>query len=170
MNKESQSVITVTETINCRGHENIRSEHKSTFEITKERHLTEKGTCIIAVSADKGAADLSDEFKKILSDNRSLLKTTLKIREHEFTILSCGSSKMKFNHPNDLVWRRSNFVCPRTVGIYSDCSAVSIPEDIINILKTGEKMTVIMEASFNSEAPSPSAPPLREFFHSFEEC
>lgn len=170
MNSKSHSIVTATETIKCYGHENVRSEHRSTFEITKEKYLTEKGTCIIAVSADKGAKDLSCEFKKIISDDRSVLKTTLKIRELKFTVLSCGSSQMTLNHPNDLVWRRSNFVCPRTVGIYSDYSAFSIPKDIINLLKTGEIMTVVLEAVLNYEAPSPSVPPLQEFFHSFEEC
>lgn len=169
MNSESYAILTATETIKCRGHENIKSEHRSTFEITKETHLTEKGTCIIAVGADKGAADLNDEFKKILSDDRSILKTTLKIKNLEFTILSCGHSKMTLSHPTDLVWRKSSFVCPRTVGIYSDYSAALIPRNIVNILKTGEVMTVFMEVILNSEAQSPSVLHLQEFFHNFGE-
>jgi hypothetical protein len=33
------------------GHENIRSNHQKTIEITKESHLTPSGDCIIGVNA-----------------------------------------------------------------------------------------------------------------------
>jgi len=31
------------------GHENIRSNHKKTIEITKESHLTPRGDCIVVL-------------------------------------------------------------------------------------------------------------------------
>lgn len=169
MTEESGQIKKAKEIIYCYGHENIRAEHKSTFEITKDKELTKAGTCIIGINADKGADDLNENFKKILSDDRSILNTTLIIKNIKYSILSCGSSKMTLTHQADSVWRRSNFVCPRTIGIYSDISAVSIPKEIINLLKTGEKMTVTMEVTLNPKAQSPSSPHLQEFFHSFEE-
>ena len=162
-------IIKAEEIIVCYGHENIRSEHKSTFEITKEECLTPAGTCIIGIKADKGATDLSDNFKRILSDDRSILKTTLKIKDQSFTITSHGSSAMTLTHTTDMVWRKSRFVCSRTTGIYSDTAAGNIPKEIINLLQKGEKMTVIMQAILNPKAHSPSSPPLQEFFGSFEE-
>ena len=33
------------------GHKNVRGTHKTTFEITKDKDLTERGTCIIGVNA-----------------------------------------------------------------------------------------------------------------------
>lgn len=169
MTSESHQTLKAKEIITCYGHENVRAEHRSTFEITKEENLTKAGTCIIGINADKGAADLEENFKKILSDDRSILNTTLIIENINFSILSCGSSKMAFTHSTDLVWRRSNFVCSRTIGIYSDFSAVSIPRNIIDLLKTGAKMTVVMEATLNPKAQSPSSPHLQEFFDNFEE-
>ena len=45
------------------GHENIRSNHKKTIEITKESHLTTRGDCIIGVRANSSCADLPDALK-----------------------------------------------------------------------------------------------------------
>ena len=52
------------EEIEAYGHENVRSTHKTTFEITKERALTKRGNCIIAVGATKGARDLGYRFRE----------------------------------------------------------------------------------------------------------
>ena len=55
------------EVIRCRGHENVRGMHKSTFEITKEAELSPQGDCIVGVAADKGAADLSPKFRELMA-------------------------------------------------------------------------------------------------------
>jgi hypothetical protein len=41
----------VEEFIEARGHKKIRGTHRTTFEFTKEAHLTERGDCIIGVRA-----------------------------------------------------------------------------------------------------------------------
>jgi hypothetical protein len=48
------------------GHKNIQATHKTTLEFTKDKHLSKKGDCIIAVAADKALTDLSGEFKEKL--------------------------------------------------------------------------------------------------------
>jgi len=60
------------EIIDALGHELIRSTHRTTFEVTKDRTLTARGDCIIAVGADKGAADLSEDFKKLTDPNQKV--------------------------------------------------------------------------------------------------
>lgn len=137
----------ITEEIKCRGHQNVTSKHKSTFEVTKDENLSIKGDCIIGVSADKSCDDLSDEFKKALAADGSILETTLKCGGFTCTIHSKGSSKMTLSHKKDLVWRKSAFVCSRTVGIYSDKSAKDIPEELISALSKGEEMTVILKVT-----------------------
>ena len=57
----------VKEVIFAQGHENILGTHKTTLEFTKDKHLTKKGDCIVAVAADKALADLSAEFKENLA-------------------------------------------------------------------------------------------------------
>ena len=45
------------------GHENIRSNHKKTIEITKEAELTLRGDCIIGVCATSSCFDLPSSLK-----------------------------------------------------------------------------------------------------------
>ena len=46
------------EIIRCRGHPLVLGTHPTTFEVTREDHLTENGNCIIGIAADKGCAGL----------------------------------------------------------------------------------------------------------------
>ena len=55
------------EIVTAYGHEKILATNKTTFEITKDAHLTKQGDCIIAVRANKGTIDLNDTFKGIMS-------------------------------------------------------------------------------------------------------
>ena len=59
-------------------------------------------------------------------------------------VRSHGSATMTLDHPTDLVWRRSTFVCGRTIGICSDRVAATLPEDLVRHLKEGRGMTVTM--------------------------
>lgn len=136
----------ITETIHCRGHKNVRALHKSTFEITKETELSESGDCIIAVGADKGAADLSPELREALGHDGTILTTTLTCGGVTAVIRSEGSYGITLTHPTDLVWRRSTFLCPRTIAVYSDHTARQLPRELIEKLQNEEEMIVTLRA------------------------
>jgi len=155
----------ITEVVRCHGHPNITGKHRSTFEITKEEELTPKGTCILGTAADRGAADLSQEFKQMLADDRAELTTVLTVDGVSFTIKSQGSSLITLNHPTDLVWRRSSYVCGRTIGIYSDHVAETIPREITDALKTGSIMEVKMTVTVPEKVQTPSVQLLQVLFH-----
>jgi hypothetical protein len=138
------SSMTVTETIRCRGHPNVLSLHPTTFEITKEVHLTCKGDCIIAVGADKGAADLSPGFRSALSRDDAVLLTRLTCGGISVVVTSFGSDGLVLDHPCDMVWRRSRYVCGRTVGIETDLVARTLPRELIDCLKSGRELLVEM--------------------------
>ncbi len=134
----------VTEIIHCRGHKNVLWRHKSTFEITKETELSKNGDCIIAVGADKGAMDLSPEFREAISHEEAVLRTTLTCGEHSVTIISQGSPGITLTHPTDLVWRRSCFVCSRTIAVYSDHTAALLPREMMAALQSGAELVVTL--------------------------
>jgi len=136
--------MTITEIIRCRGHRNVLSMHPSTFEITKDLHLTCKGDCIIAVGADKGAADLSREFREAICRDDAVLSTRLTCRNISVTAISRGSAGMTLLHPTDLVWRKSTYECGRTVGIMTDLAARDLPHELIDCLRNGEELSVEM--------------------------
>lgn len=135
------------EEFECRGHPLISGRHRTTLEITRDESLTPKGDCIVGVSSTKGAADLSGEFKRILANDDSILVTVLSAGGIEVKISSRGSSVMDLDHPTDMVWRRSGFVCGRTVGIFSDNTAETLPRELICHLSGGGTMKVRMIAS-----------------------
>ena len=134
------------ERISCRGHPLVRATHPMTFEVTTEGHLTSQGDCIIGVRADMGAGGLSQEFRKVLADDGAVLITRLTAGGHTVEVRGRGSSKMTLGHPTDLVWRKSSFVCDRTVGILCDCTAATLPRDLIQALREGAELEVELVA------------------------
>jgi len=135
------------ETIRCRGHPLVRGTHPTTFEITKETRLTLAGDCIIAIGADKGACDLSQEFRQALARDGAQLVTRLRCRDLEFEVRGQGSSQMTLDHPTDLVWRRSTFVCGRTIAVLADRVAGTLPRGLIAALAEGDEMIIEMEVT-----------------------
>jgi len=135
----------ICEEIDAKGHPLVSATHKTTFEITKDPHLTKAGDCIIGIAANKGISDLSNEFQSGLAHDDAILKTTLICEEYEIVVMSQGSSQMSFTHVTDLVWRKSRFVCERTIGIQSDMTASLLPRDLISVLKQGARLSVYLE-------------------------
>jgi|SRR5208337_455028 len=132
------------ETVHCRGHPLVLGTHPTTFEVTREEHLTENGNCIIGVAADKGCAGLSAVFKEVLAHDDAVLVTRLECGGSMAVVKSRGSSRFSLDHPADMVWRRSPFACGRTIGILSDCVAATLPEALIRNLAAGKEMVITL--------------------------
>ncbi|MDD1668938.1 MAG: DUF371 domain-containing protein [Methanomicrobiales archaeon] len=139
------------ERITCWGHPLVRGTHPTTFEVTAEDHLTRQGDCIIGIRADKGAAGLSAEFRRVLADDRAVLVTRLTAGGHSVEVRGHGSSGITLAHPADLVWRRSGFVCPRTVAIHCDRVAATLPRELVRALREGAELEVEMVATVEGE-------------------
>jgi hypothetical protein len=132
------------EHIRCRGHPLVLGTHPTTFEVTCEDHLTANGNCIIGISADKGCAGLAPSFRKVLAHDEAVLVTRLECEGIVAEITSRGSSRMTLVHPTDMVWRRSTFVCGRTIGVLSDAVALDLPRELITCLARGKEMRVTL--------------------------
>jgi len=141
------------ERITCRGHPLVRGTHPTTFEVTTEDHLTRQGDCIIGVRADRGAVGLLPEFRRVLADDRAVLLTRLTAGKFSAEVHGQGSSRMTLAHPTDLVWRRSSFVCPRTVAIHCDHTAATLPRELIRALREGAELRVEMVAVVEEVTP-----------------
>ena len=135
------------ETIHCRGHPLVLGNHPTTFEVTAEGHLTKNGNCIIGVAADKGCKGLSLAFRQVLCHDDAVLHTRLSCGGITAEVKSRGSSAFTLDHPTDLVWRRSTFVCGRTIGILSDHVAADLPAALIANLVLGKEMIVNLTAT-----------------------
>ena len=117
------------------GHENIRSNHSRTIEITKESELSLRGDCIVGVRAKYSCSDLPDELKKKMQDPTSVIELTLRVGDQEFTVMGRGSSDLILTHEEDIVIRKSNFVCPRTLAINCDKASDLIPRNMVKSLQ-----------------------------------
>ena len=135
------------EIIRCRGHPLVLGTHPTTFEVTREDHLTGNGNCIIGIAAEKGCAGLSPAFKATLVHDDAVLVTRLVCNGIAAEIRSCGSAQFTLDHPTDMVWRKSPFVCSRTVGIRSDKVARTLPRELIANLVQGKEMVVTLTAT-----------------------
>ena len=118
------------------GHGNILSLRKKTIEITKDSHLTINGDCIIGVNANLACIDLPEKFKKKVQNSNSEIIFTIKVGPHSFTIHGKGSEKLTLKHKNDIVLRKSTFVCSRTLAINCDMASDDIPREIIKELQS----------------------------------
>ena len=125
----------ITETILARGHKNITATHKTTFEITKEEWLTERGNCIIAVSANKAMPELKPKFKKALKNENARLIIEIEAGEIHEIVRAYGSSKLQLTHPTDLVIRKSSYICGRTLAIKADKAAADLSRKLIEKLR-----------------------------------
>ena len=117
------------------GHENVRSLHPKSIEITTDEHLTLKGDCIVGVRASCGCLGIPDEMKILLQNPQSEVICTILVNEHSFRITGKGSEKLTLKNPHDIVIRKSNFTCPRTLSVNCDVAADSIPPQIIDALQ-----------------------------------
>ncbi len=117
------------------GNENIRSSHQKTIEITKESHLTPKGDCIVGVNATSSCADLPPELKEKLKDSDSKITFSIKVGDHEFVVEGKGHPDLILTHSEDIVIRKSNFICPRTLAVKSDKASDLLPREMVSLLQ-----------------------------------
>lgn len=117
------------------GHENIRSTHQKTIEITKESHLTPQGDCIVGVNATSSCADLPEDLKNKLKTPKSKVNFSIKVGEHEFVLEGKGHPDLVLTHSEDIVIRKSDFICPRTLAVKCDKASDVIPREMISLLQ-----------------------------------
>jgi len=117
------------------GHENIRSNHQKTIEITKESHLTPRGDCIVGVNASSSCIDLPDELKNKLKNSETNVCFTIRVGTDEFTLKGKGHPDLVLSHTQDIVLRKSDFTCPRTLSVKCDKASDMVPRDMISKLQ-----------------------------------
>ena len=139
-----------SETIFARGHENITSRNKTTLEITKETHLTKQGDCIIALEANKAASDLTPEFKKLAQNEKAKITIIIEANDEVEVVNAYGSPQLSFTHPTDLVARKSDYTCSRTLAIHADKAAKDLPKTLVKKLQNPKqrvKVTLTVECA-----------------------
>ena len=138
----------VIEVIYARGHANVQSTHKTTFQIAKEPFLSKRGDCVIAVAATKGAIDLSSNFKETARREKARITVIIEVDKVKEVVKAQGSASLTFTHPSDLVVRKSSYVCGRTLAVRADKAANDLSRKLVEKLQNPEqrvKVTLIAE-------------------------
>ncbi len=116
---------------------------------TKDIHVSKNGDCIIAMTADKAVADLSVQFKQELRKPNAKVTITIEAGDLKEEIRALGSPKLCLCHQTDIVIRKSDYICNRTLAICSNKSSIDLPRAFVEKLQNPEqkiKVTLTVEA------------------------
>jgi uncharacterized protein len=138
-----------TEAFWAQGHINIQAIHPTTLMFTKDIDVSKNGDCIVGMAADKSVADLSVQFKEELRKPNAKVTITIEAGDFKEEIKAFGSPKLCLCHPTDIVIRKSDYACQRTLAVFADKSAVDLSRALVEKLKDPEqkvKVTVMVES------------------------
>lgn len=121
--------------ITFRGHPNVLSLHGRTLEITKEDNLSIRGDCIIGVNANKACADLDEAVKKGVKRAGAVIKIEVFVGSERYSIQGFGNSRLSLTSNHDIVIRKTQFVCPRTLSVKCDKASIDLPRFMVMMLQ-----------------------------------
>ena len=137
--------MTILEKIFAYGHENILCTHNTTIELTKENCLTKKGNCILGINASKACFDLNLGLKKNLKKGKKI-KITIKTDKFTDTFYGYGTKYLTLMDKNDIVFRKSDFICGRTMLINCTKSSRELNRELVeDIRKLHNKFSLTIE-------------------------
>jgi len=118
------------------GHENVLSEHPRTLEFTKDKHLTKRGDCIVAVNANYEISDI----KKLNLTDGDKIKIIIKCKtadDKENIVEDCIEAEYNngFTNNHEMVVRITNFKDQRTFAINANKSSLQLKRKMIDFLK-----------------------------------
>ena len=141
-------MMPLRETFKAWGHPNVRSTHRTTLMTTTDDHLSTRGDCIVAVSAEKGLRDLNPRIKGVIRREGSSVRLIIETEGKTFTVEGFGDPRLTLSHPSDMVIRRSRYICDRTLMIRADKAACDINNSLIKLLqKENCQISLTIEAS-----------------------
>jgi uncharacterized protein len=125
------------------GHPNVRSLHSKSIEITKDGYLTPKGDCIIGIKANKACTDLEESIRRGLKSSSAIVKIEVIVGHESFNIKGRGDERLTMLNPQDIVIRRTNFVCPRTMSVLCDKASSDMPRGLVRLLQNQEQKGIL---------------------------
>lgn len=131
--------------LKTKGHKNVTSHHKSTFEVTKDAEIGPTADCIIGTDADKSMLNFPQEFKDKIANSNTKIKVILDTENGHDEITGWGHEDLTLTHPTDMVCRTSDFTCSRTLMIRADKAARDLDLKLIEDLKNEKVMEVTIK-------------------------
>lgn len=133
----------ILDKINAFGHKNIVCTHNTTIEITKDTHLTKKGNCILGINASKACLDLNSNLKNLIKQGHKF-KIIIKVGDFTDYFYGHGHANLTLSNEKEMVFRKSEFICDRTVLIKCTKSSSELDRMLIEHLKNKDKKFLIV--------------------------
>lgn len=130
-----------------KGHKNVTSLHKSTFEITKDVEIGPTADCIIGTNMDQSMLNFPQEFKEKIANENTKITVILETENGYDEITGYGHEDLTLTHPTDIVIRKSDYTCDRTLMIGADKAAKDLDLNLIEDLKNEKMMEVTIKLS-----------------------
>ena len=130
------------EVIHARGHEHVRAEHASTFEVTTDDYLTPAGDCILAVEADRAPADFDPAFVEACQEAEATITVTIEADGHRESVTGRGDPDLEFTSERSAVGRTSDYVDDRTILVGAEFAAEGFDRDLVAALSEGCEATM----------------------------
>lgn len=142
MNFKDLKKMSTEYSFTARGHPKVTSLHKTTFEITRDKEIGKTADCIIGVQSESKLEDLPVEIREAIRDEKILIKVRLETENARDEIIGYGHPELTLNHPTDMVCRKSDYKCNRTLMIKADKAAADLKKELIDDLKEGKELRV----------------------------
>ena len=141
----------ILDTITAQGHPLIQCIHATTIELTKDTYLTKNGTCILGIEASKACYDLNPLLKKKITDGEKI-KVFIKAGDEVDSFFGFGNKNLTFLDKKDIVFRKSDFICNRTILIKCSKSSSELDRNIIKKLTSSkERFSIIFKINDANE-------------------
>ena len=131
--------------LTSKGHRNVTSLHKSTFEVTKDVEIGPTADCIVGTSANKSMLNFPQEFKNKIANSNTKVTVILDSENGHDEITGFGHEDLTLTHPTDIVCRKSDYTCSRTLMINADKAAKDLDSNLIEDLKNEKIMEVTIK-------------------------
>ncbi|MBI4813393.1 MAG: DUF371 domain-containing protein [Methanobacterium sp.] len=133
-------------TFEAKGHHNVTSKHRTTFEVTQDTEIGLAADCIVGVSSKVSLNDLPLQMREAIQNEDTKIRIILETENAKDVITGYGHPALTLDHPTDMVCRRSDYTCSRTLMIHADKASVDLDSDLITELASGKtlKVTIIV--------------------------
>ncbi|MDA1196691.1 MAG: DUF371 domain-containing protein [Nanoarchaeota archaeon] len=128
-------------TFKAYGHENVLSNHKTTFEFTKDPEIGIEADCIVAVKADFDFHKLKDLIHYCRTNNKDLIRITIKA-DNVTEDIRCHLN-MHFDDDREMVIRMSKFLSKRTFGILANKASRHLKQELKDKMKDPNQIITV---------------------------
>jgi hypothetical protein len=134
-------------TFYARGDPRITALHDTTLEVTRGSVRSNYGDCVVATSSEVGLADLPAEVKNAARVEGAEITLIIEACGLVERIRGTGHPSLTFANEEEMVVRKSRYVCGRTLMINSDKAAIDLDRALVECLKRRDsriKITLIV--------------------------